>query len=108
MDITPKHLTKVFYSEDGAEAVEIAIKMAYQYYVLRGDKGRTKFISVKEGYHGDTVGAMSVGGSELFHGVLSLYCLKAIMQILLTATDANTTTLKILMREMKKVVKWNV
>ncbi|WP_456372902.1 adenosylmethionine--8-amino-7-oxononanoate transaminase [Methanocaldococcus sp.] len=69
IDITPKHLTKVFYSEDGAEAVEIAVKMAYQYYVLRGDKGRTKFISVKEGYHGDTFGAMSVGGSELFHGV---------------------------------------
>ncbi len=68
VDITPKHLTKVFYSEDGSEAVEIAIKMAYQYYYLKGEK-RKKFISVKEGYHGDTVGAMSVGGSELFHGI---------------------------------------
>ncbi|ENN95636.1 adenosylmethionine-8-amino-7-oxononanoate aminotransferase, partial [Methanocaldococcus villosus KIN24-T80] len=68
VEITPKHLTKVFYSEDGAEAVEIAIKIAYQYYYLRGED-RKKFISVKEGYHGDTFGAMSVGGCELFHGI---------------------------------------
>ncbi|WP_423793281.1 adenosylmethionine--8-amino-7-oxononanoate transaminase [Methanocaldococcus indicus] len=68
IDITPKHLTKVFYSEDGAEAVEIAVKIAYQYHYLKGEK-RDKFISVDEGYHGDTVGAMSVGGSKLFHGI---------------------------------------
>ncbi|ADG13259.1 Adenosylmethionine--8-amino-7-oxononanoate transaminase [Methanocaldococcus infernus ME] len=68
VEITPNQLRKVFYSEDGSEAVEIAVKMAYQYYYLKGDK-REKFISVTEGYHGDTVGAMSVGGSELFHGI---------------------------------------
>lgn len=70
VDITPEHLKKVFYSEDGAEAVEIAVKMAFEYYLLKEGKSskRNKFISVKEGYHGDTIGAMSVGGSETFHG----------------------------------------
>ena len=72
VEITPPHLKKVFYSEDGAEAVEIAVKMAFEYYQLRdSDKNkikRTKFVSVKEGYHGDTIGTMSVGGSETFHG----------------------------------------
>ncbi len=70
VDIAPSHLNKVFLSEDGAESVEIAVKMAFEYYKLRdGDNKRNKFISVKEGYHGDTIGAMSVGGSETFHGM---------------------------------------
>ncbi|GBF36525.1 adenosylmethionine--8-amino-7-oxononanoate transaminase [Methanofervidicoccus abyssi] len=72
VEITPPHLTKVFYSEDGSEAVEIALKIAFQYYQLKdpeGNKKRTKFLSVKDGYHGDTFGAMSVGGSEIFHGL---------------------------------------
>ncbi len=73
VEITPPHLKKVFYSEDGAEAVEIAVKMAFEYYQLRDGNNknknkRTKFVSVKEGYHGDTIGTMSVGDSETFHG----------------------------------------
>ncbi|MBW9222561.1 adenosylmethionine--8-amino-7-oxononanoate transaminase [Methanothermococcus sp. SCGC AD-155-C09] len=72
VEIAPPHLNKVFYSEDGSEAVEIALKMAFEYYQLKdpeSNKKRTKFLSVKEGYHGDTIGAMSVGGSETFHGI---------------------------------------
>lgn len=67
VDISPPGLTKVFYSEDGAEAVEIAIKMAYHYWRNRGEK-RKVFVSFREAYHGDTVGAVSVGGIDLFHG----------------------------------------
>ena len=67
VDITPEGLNKVFYSEDGAEAVEIAIKMAYHYWRNKGEK-RNVFITLSEAYHGDTVGAVSVGGIELFHG----------------------------------------
>ncbi|ADC90150.1 adenosylmethionine-8-amino-7-oxononanoateaminotr ansferase [Thermocrinis albus DSM 14484] len=67
VDISPPGLTKVFYSEDGAEAVEIAIKMAYHYWRNRGEKRRV-FVSFREAYHGDTVGAVSVGGIDLFHG----------------------------------------
>jgi len=78
INITPPHLKKVFYSEDGSEAVEIAIKMAFEYCQLKDSKNndgnlpqpkRTKFVSVKDGYHGDTIGTMSVGGSSTFHGM---------------------------------------
>ncbi len=67
VEIAPSCLTKVFYSEDGAEAVEIAIKLAYQYWVNKGEK-RKVFITLSSAYHGDTVGAVSVGGIDLFHG----------------------------------------
>jgi len=66
-EIAPKGLTKVFYSEDGAEAVEIAIKIAYHYWRNKGRKKRV-FVTLSEAYHGDTLGAVSVGGIDLFHG----------------------------------------
>ena len=69
VQIAPAGLEKVFYSDSGATAVEIAIKMAYQYWQNIGQSDRTKFISLKEAYHGDTVGAVSVGGMDLFHGI---------------------------------------
>lgn len=59
----PKSLTRVFFSDNGSTAVEVALKMAYQYWYNQGEK-RTKFISFEGGYHGDTLGAMSVGGSS--------------------------------------------
>ncbi|SHK38354.1 adenosylmethionine--8-amino-7-oxononanoate transaminase [Thermocrinis minervae] len=67
VDITPSCLTKVFYSEDGAEAVEIAIKLAYQYWRNLGER-RKVFVTLSEAYHGDTIGSVSVGGIDLFHG----------------------------------------
>ena len=67
IEISPSGLNKVFYSEDGAEAVEIAIKLAYQYWRNRGEK-RKAFITLSEAYHGDTLGAVSLGGIDLFHG----------------------------------------
>ena len=69
VQISPAGLEKVFYSDSGATAVEIAVKMAYQYWQNTGKTGKTKFISLKEAYHGDTVGAVSVGGMDLFHGI---------------------------------------
>jgi adenosylmethionine-8-amino-7-oxononanoate aminotransferase len=67
VEITPPGLTRVFYSDSGATAVEIALKMAFQYWRLRGEPRKTKFASLVEAYHGDTLGAVSVGYSELFH-----------------------------------------
>lgn len=67
--IAPRGLQKVFYSDSGATAVEIALKIAYQYWQNIGDNGRTRFIAVRDAYHGDTVGAVSVGGMDLFHGI---------------------------------------
>ena len=69
--IAPAGLTKVFYSDNGSTAVEVALKMAFQYWRHRGREFRkkTRFVALRNGYHGDTIGAMSVGGIELFHGV---------------------------------------
>ena len=67
VEITPPKLTKVFYSEDGAEAMEIAIKIAYHYWHNKGRKERNKFITLSEAYHGDTIGSVSVGGINIFH-----------------------------------------
>ena len=67
--ISPAGLTKVFYSDSGATAVEVALKMAFQYYHNLGQTGRRRFIALKLGYHGDTIGAVSVGGMKAFHGL---------------------------------------
>lgn len=66
-EITPKNLTKVFYSEDGSEAMEIAIKIAYHYWHNIGFKEKNKFITLNEAYHGDTIGSVSIGGINIFH-----------------------------------------
>src|SRR3989338_1027802 len=64
--IVPQGLAKVFYSDSGSSAVEIALKMAYQHW-QHLDKAKTRFIHLENAYHGDTVGAISVGGMDLFH-----------------------------------------
>ena len=64
----PVGLAKVFYAGDGSSAVEAALKMAYQAAAQRGEH-RPLFVSVAEGYHGDTLGAVSVGGVALFHAI---------------------------------------
>ncbi|MGH7411737.1 MAG: aminotransferase class III-fold pyridoxal phosphate-dependent enzyme, partial [Candidatus Methylomirabilis sp.] len=66
--IAPVGLTKVFYSDNGSTAVEIALKMAFQYWQQRGGpfRRKTRFIALDESYHGDTLGAVSVGGIDLF------------------------------------------
>ncbi|MFN3395383.1 MAG: adenosylmethionine--8-amino-7-oxononanoate transaminase [Thermodesulfovibrionales bacterium] len=60
-------LNKIFYSDNGSTSVEVALKMAFQYWVHKGIKGRDKFLSLKYAYHGDTLGAVSVGGVDIFH-----------------------------------------
>ncbi len=67
LNITPKRLSKVFYSDSGSTAVEIALKMAYQYRQQGGEKKRKKYFSLTNAYHGDTIGSVSVGGIPLFH-----------------------------------------
>ena len=71
IEIAPKGLTRVFYSDNGSTSVEIALKMAFQYQqqAPHGDPGKTKFISMTNAYHGDTIGSVSVGGIDLFHAV---------------------------------------
>jgi len=64
--LAPGSLDRVFFSENGAAAVEVALKMAYSYWRNRGED-RSRFVRLTDAYHGDTLGAVSVGGIERFH-----------------------------------------
>ncbi len=67
--LTNNDLKKVFYSDNGSTATEVALKMAYQYCVQTGNPGKTKFVALEQSYHGDTLGAVSVGGVDIFSKV---------------------------------------
>ncbi len=71
LSIAPQGLTKVFYSDSGSTAVEVALKIAFQYWQQRGPgfQNKTGFLSLTEAYHGDTLGSVSVGGIDLFHSI---------------------------------------
>jgi adenosylmethionine---8-amino-7-oxononanoate aminotransferase len=68
VEIAPPGLTRVFYSDSGSTATEIALKMAFQYWRQRG-QDRRRFVSLRMAYHGDTIGSVSVGGIDLFHSL---------------------------------------
>ena len=76
--LAPKGLTKVFYSDSGSEGVEIALKMAFQYQQQTGNKKKIKFLTLVNAYHGDTIGAVSVGGIDLFHKIYKPLLFKSI------------------------------
>jgi adenosylmethionine-8-amino-7-oxononanoate aminotransferase len=67
VELTPAPLTRVFYSDSGSTAVEAAIRMAFQYWRQVGHPERTRFVSLVDGYHGDTLGSVSLGRSDPFH-----------------------------------------
>ncbi|MBJ7458832.1 MAG: adenosylmethionine--8-amino-7-oxononanoate transaminase [Thermoleophilaceae bacterium] len=67
IEIAPERLTRVFYSDSGSTATEIALKIAFQHCQQSGQTRRTRFMSMRDAYHGDTLGAVSAGGIDLFH-----------------------------------------
>jgi adenosylmethionine-8-amino-7-oxononanoate aminotransferase len=67
LELAPKSLSRVFYSDNGSTACEVALKMAYQWWAQRGERQRTRFVCLEMSYHGDTLGSVSVGGIPLFH-----------------------------------------
>ncbi|MDQ4129659.1 MAG: adenosylmethionine--8-amino-7-oxononanoate transaminase [Actinomycetota bacterium] len=69
VSLSPQGLTRVFFSENGAAAVEVALKLAFAYWRHRGEHGRRLFVCLDNAYHGDTLGAVSVGGFEAFHSL---------------------------------------
>jgi len=69
VELAPDGLTRVFFSDNGSTACEIALKMAYQWHHQRGEWWRAGFVCLRNSYHGDTLGSVSVGGIELFHSL---------------------------------------
>jgi adenosylmethionine---8-amino-7-oxononanoate aminotransferase len=69
VELAPPGLTRVFYSDSGSTATEIALKMAFQFWRQAGEERRSKFVTLRMAYHGDTIGSVSVGGIDLFHSL---------------------------------------
>ncbi|OPA75566.1 adenosylmethionine--8-amino-7-oxononanoate transaminase [Paenibacillus selenitireducens] len=78
VQVTPDGLTKVFYSDNGSTAVEVAIKMSFQYWQQIGQQSKTNFVFMENSYHGDTIGAVSVGGVDLYHAMFKPLLFNAI------------------------------
>lgn len=90
-DLLPGDCTRVFLAESGSVSVEIALKLALQYWINRGEAGHTKFVCFQHGYHGDTLGTMSVGDMDrgmhgAFKNILSQH------HLLRVPTDDETRT----------------
>ncbi|MFK7928181.1 MAG: adenosylmethionine--8-amino-7-oxononanoate transaminase, partial [Myxococcota bacterium] len=79
VDITPKNLTRVFYSDSGSTSTEIAVKMAFQAQQQAGHPERCRFATLSDAYHGDTIGAVSVGGIATFHALFRPLLFEAVV-----------------------------
>jgi adenosylmethionine-8-amino-7-oxononanoate aminotransferase len=87
LPVLPGNFSKIFYSDNGSTAVEVALKMAIQYWWNSGQKNRTKVFAFHNAYHGDTFGAMSVSARSVFNAAFETYMFEVIY--LDTPTAAN-------------------
>lgn len=87
LEVAPAGLTRVFYSDSGSTAVEIALKQSFQYWQLVGRAQKRRFLRLGDAYHGDTLGAVGVGGIELFHRVFGPLLVRSIAIPSPAATD---------------------
>jgi adenosylmethionine-8-amino-7-oxononanoate aminotransferase len=69
VEVAPRGLSRVFFSDNGSTSVEIALKQSFQYWQLRDRPTKRRFLRLGDAYHGDTLGAVGVGGIELFHRI---------------------------------------
>lgn len=69
VQLTPKGLNKVFFADNGSSAIEVALKMSFQYHMQSGKKTKKRFLALTDAYHGETLGALSVGGVNLYNEV---------------------------------------
>ncbi len=76
--LTPPGLNKTFFSDNGSSAIEVALKMSFHYWVNKGHKGKTTFINIANSYHGETIGALSVGDVALYKEIYEPLLLKTI------------------------------
>jgi adenosylmethionine-8-amino-7-oxononanoate aminotransferase len=91
LEVTPPGLTRVFYSDSGSTAVEVALKQSFQYWQLRGQPSKQRFLRLDEAYHGDTLGAVSVGGIELFHRIFGPLLVRSIAVPTPAGTDGTAS-----------------
>jgi len=100
LQILPGNFSKIFYSDNGSTATEVAIKIALQYWINKGDTGRNKILALHHSYHGDTFGAMSI--SE--RGVYTLAFRDKLFEVIFinTPDDKNLENLK---EEIQKYLK---
>jgi adenosylmethionine-8-amino-7-oxononanoate aminotransferase len=98
--VAPHGLSRIFYSDSGSTAVEIALKQSFQYWALRGRPTKQQFLRLGDAYHGDTLGAVGVGGIDLFHRVFGPLLVRSIAVPSPFGTDGSES-LAILEHELK-------
>ncbi|WP_332647847.1 adenosylmethionine--8-amino-7-oxononanoate transaminase [Lysinibacillus sp. 54212] len=69
VELTPDDLNKVFFADNGSSAIEVALKMSFQYHMQSGKQTKKRFLALTDAYHGETLGALSVGGVDLYNEV---------------------------------------
>jgi adenosylmethionine-8-amino-7-oxononanoate aminotransferase len=94
----PAGLSRVFYSDSGSTAVEIALKQSFQYWQLKGRASKQRFVRLGEAYHGDTLGAVGVGGIDVFHRIFGPLLVKSIA--IPSPALAGDASLKLLEQEL--------
>jgi adenosylmethionine---8-amino-7-oxononanoate aminotransferase len=99
LEVAPPGLSRVFYSDSGSAAVEIALKQSFQYWQLRGRPAKQRFLRLGDAYHGDTLGAVGVGGIELFHRIFGPLLVRSIA-IPTPAGHDGTASLEALERQL--------
>ncbi len=111
VDSTPAELQKVFFCDSGSVAVEVAMKMALQYWINSGVTGKHKFVTIRNGYHGDTFAAMSVcdpvtGMHDIFNGILPQHYFADAPQCRFneTCSDTDIASMKALLEEHHNTV----
>lgn len=100
VEVAPAGLTRVFYSDSGSTAVEIALKQSFQFWQLEGRPAKQRFLRMGDAYHGDTLGAVGVGGIDLFHRVFGPLLVQSIAIPSPAGTDGQAA-LECLSRELE-------
>ncbi len=95
LEVAPRGLSRVFYSDSGSTAVEIALKQSFQFWALTGRPAKQRFLRMTEAYHGDTLGAVGVGGIDLFHRVFGPLLVQSIPIATPAGTDGRATLAQI-------------
>jgi adenosylmethionine-8-amino-7-oxononanoate aminotransferase len=95
LEVAPAGLARVFYSDSGSTAVEIALKQSFQYWQLVGRPAKQRFLRLGEAYHGDTLGAVGVGGIDIFHRVFGPLLVQSIAIPSPAGTDGSAALLRL-------------